>query len=210
MHTAKRNLPYAEEITCLSINHLQQQPCPSLHAWLIAKGSLTKKLKALCQAFEVKVLAEGKQTGGIGARIKQQAVWNREVLLCLDGRPWIFARTQIPESLMQLTTADFTDLGSRPLGELLFTQDEFIPGKIDIAQFSMSSELASLATPLLNTPLQNRLSQKSSPAPLWGRHRYFHVGDEQLIVSEVFLPAASEWISQNETITNEARARNSD
>ncbi|MCL1124036.1 chorismate--pyruvate lyase family protein [Shewanella surugensis] len=180
MPTSTLSFPYGEEINWLSPNHVQTPLNPSLHSWLLASDSLTLKLKEQCQHFEVKVLGEGMHTSCIGELPLQQTVWIREVLLCLDGQPWVFARTIIPEKLMIKKQADFLALGSKPLGELLFTKNEFVPGKIEIAKFSLSSRLAKFAA-----SLDQHVSE-----PLWGRRRYFHVDSEQLIVSEVFLPTA--------------------
>ena len=180
MQTSKLSFPYGEEINWISPEHIHSPLNPSLHSWLLAPDSLTQKLKQQCQHFEVKVLGEGVHTSCIGELPQQQQVWIREVLLYLDGQPWIFARTIIPQNIMNEKQADFTELGSKPLGELLFSKNEFIPGKIEIAQFSLSSRLAELAASLNQYVVE----------PLWGPRRYFHVGSEQLIVSEVFLPTA--------------------
>ena len=182
MHTSKPSFPYGEEINWLSPDSVQTPLNPFLQSWLLASDSLTQKLKEQCQHFEVKVLGEGMHTSCEGELPHQQTVWIREVLLCLDGIPWVFARTLIPEKLMNKKRNDFLALGSKPLGELLFTQSEFIPGKIELAKYSLSSRLAELAQ-----SLKQQVSE-----PLWGRRRYFHVDSEQLIVSEVFLPTAKD------------------
>ncbi|WP_299011247.1 chorismate lyase [uncultured Shewanella sp.] len=174
--------PYGEEINWLSPVNVTETLAPSLNTWLMAPDSLTQKLKDQCQHFEVKVLGEGMMTSCVGEFPQQQKVWVREVLLCLDGEPWVFARTLIPQQLMSKKQADFLALGSKPLGELLFTTNEFIPGKIEIAKFSLSSKLAALATSL----------HQEVNEPLWGRRRYFHFHSEELIVSEVFLPTAKD------------------
>ncbi|WP_299495897.1 chorismate lyase [uncultured Shewanella sp.] len=176
----KLSFPYGEEINWQSPVNIHATLDPYLNTWLIAPDSLTQKLKQQCQHFEVKVLGEGMHTSCIGELPHQQKVWVREVLLCLNGEPWVFARTLIPKQLMSIKQADFLKLGSKPLGELLFTSNQFVPGQIEIAKFSISSRLAELAKSL----------QQDVNEPLWGRRRYFHFQSEQLIVSEVFLPTA--------------------
>ena len=111
------------------------------------------------------------------------------MLLCLDSIPWVFARTLIPEKLMAERQADFLGLGTRPLGELLFSQDHFVPGRIEVASFETCSRLAHLAESL----------DQSVEHELWGRRRYFHHGEHEMIVSEIFLPAAEQAIRQLES-----------
>jgi chorismate--pyruvate lyase len=119
-------------------------------------------------------------------------VWVREVLLCLDGIPWVFARTLIPQTILSTQRNDnkyndFTRLGTRSLGELLFTSPDITPGNIEVAQFKTCGRLAALATSL----------NQHVNSSLWGRRRYFNLHDSQLIVSEIFLPAAVDYINQS-------------
>jgi chorismate--pyruvate lyase len=114
--------------------------------------------------------------------------------LCLDGIPWVFARTLIPQIILDSQHKnnghqpnDFTRLGTRPLGELLFNSPDITPGNIEVAQFETCGRLAALAT---------SLNQKVNSS-LWGRRRYFNLYGSQLIVSEIFLPAAVEYINQS-------------
>lgn len=177
--------PYGEFVTW----HLPEKspvfPVDPLKGWLLDKGSLTQNLKSCCQHFEVKVLGEGLVFPETGKWDFDEPFWEREVLLCLDGVAWIFARTLIPNMLMIQTDNSFKNLGNRPLGELLFNNDKFIPDVLEIACFNSCSKLAGLA---------NSLSQ-AVVEPLWGRRRHFHHDDQKLIVSEVFLPAAVKNIS---------------
>lgn len=115
-------------------------PASPLKEWLLAPGSLTQKLKTCCDKFEVKFLVKANVPSLEGEYPKQNTVWVREVLLCLDSVPWVFARTLIPQSLLSTRQADFLGLGTRrPLGRLLFSQDSFIPGRIEIARFDTDS-----------------------------------------------------------------------
>lgn len=180
MSVTSFSFPYGESIQWFCAQTSNNLPSSPLKDWLLAPGSLTQKLKACCNEFEVRVLGEGQLMPLAGEYPGHSSVWVREVLLCLDSTPWVFARTLIPQALLLERQADFVGLGSRPLGELLFSQDAFIPGKIEIAQFNRTSRLAQLAASL----------DQSVECPLWGRRRYFHLGQTDMFVSEMFLPAA--------------------
>jgi chorismate--pyruvate lyase len=186
MSVTKLSFPYGESIQWLSPDKIDQLPKSPLTDWLMSNESLTQKLRSHCVEFEVVVLGEGNLAPFNGEFPSQSQAWAREVLLCLDGIPWVFARTLIPGSLLQQKESDFLTLGTRPLGELLFSSDEFSPGKIEIAHFTPCHKLANLMT-----SLKQNVEQE-----LWGRRRYFSYNGEELIVSETFLPAARRLIEE--------------
>ncbi|MEZ9820212.1 chorismate lyase [Shewanella sp. 10N.286.45.A1] len=185
MTVTRLSFPYGESIKWISPDKMTNLPSPPFKDWLLSSGSLTKKLKTQCQAFEVKVLGEDTLSPLTDEYPTQQQVWIREVLLVLDGVPWIFARTLIPGRLLEIKQQDFLGLGVRPLGELLYSKDEFTPGKIEVAHFEACSKIAKLAQSL----------DQDVSGELWGRRRYFEHAQEQLIVSEIFLPAAQQAIT---------------
>jgi chorismate--pyruvate lyase len=180
MSVTSLSFPYGESIQWFSPEKAQSIPETLLKDWLLTTGSLTLRLKSVCKTFEVKVLGELITLPLSGESIANEAMWVREVLLCLDGEPWIFARTLIPQSLLDFQQQAFTHLGNKPLGELLFNHDEIQPGRIELAQFETCSKLAQLAKDLNQDVTES----------LWGRRRYFSLYNTDLIVSEIFLPAA--------------------
>ncbi len=180
------SFPYGESIQWFSPNQMPQQPSSLLKEWLLDKGSLTKKLKSHCQQFDVIVLGEDYLHPFENEFPTQNTAWVREVLLCLDGTPWVFARTLIPEEMLNNQRFNFLTLGKRPLGELLYTEGDFTPGKIEVSHFTPNHSLATLL----------KQEGQSNQQALWGRRRYFSHQDKQLIVSEIFLPAAQQIIEQ--------------
>ncbi|GIU20588.1 chorismate lyase [Shewanella sp. MBTL60-007] len=180
------SFPYGESIQWLSPEQTTNLPTPPFKDWLLSTCSLTKKLRQQCTHFEVKVLGEDNLVSAEEETLGSENIWVREVLLILDGTPWVFARTLIPGRLLEKKQQEFLGLGVRPLGELLYSQDEFTPGRIEVAHFAACSKIAKLAE-----SLQQDVSQE-----LWGRRRYFQYESEQLIVSEVFLPAAQQAIAK--------------
>ncbi|MBT1445047.1 chorismate lyase [Shewanella sp. JM162201] len=175
MSVSSLSFPYGESITWHAPDDIGL-PGAALTDWLLDGGSLTARLKTQCQRFEVKVLGESELIDTASA----EPMWVREVLLVLDGTPWVFARTLVPPSLLARLGNELTGLGERPLGELLFASDHFRPGRIEVASFDSCSALASLAESL----------GQNVPDRLWGRRRYFGCAGQELTVSEIFLPAA--------------------
>lgn len=187
MSVTKLSFPYGESLHWYAADKIPHLPPSPLKDWLLAPGSLTQKLKSHCGQFEVKVLGEDILSPFANEMPQQKQAWIREVLLCLDGLPWVFARTLVPGGMLDNAQSDFLTLGNRPLGELLFNSGEFIPGKIEVGQFNACSTLAKLIESL----------HQSSEHTLWGRRRYFSHNEQQLIVSEIFLPAAQRLIEQH-------------
>lgn len=190
MSVTRLSFPYGESIRWHSPDQIPELPTSPLKDWLLASGSLTQKLKSHCSEFEVRILGEDILSPFDSEFPSQSQAWIREVLLCLDGIPWVFARTLVPGTMLDSLQSNFLTLGTRPLGELLFTSGEFTPGKIEIGQFTPCTTLAALITSL----------DQPSDQILWGRRRYFSHRQQQLIVSEIFLPAARRSIETNKLI----------
>lgn len=95
--------------------------------WLNDEHSLTERLMAISQTgFEVELLQQA-----VGIPLwHEQAVLNqaphraatvREVVLRVDNEPFVLARSIIPMQLMRSYNSGLTELGTQPLGQLLFT-----------------------------------------------------------------------------------------
>ena len=152
-------------------------PNPHLADWLLHTGSLTERLQAQSNHFEVKVLGQAT----IDADESEQAAlvdyhkqkWQiREVVLFGDGKPWVFARSVLPEHLCKTTWAT---LGSQPLGQRIFNDDNFVRSEFVISK-------------LTQNPLVTESTSNNSHHELWGRRSAFKIEDWNLLVAEVFLP----------------------
>ena len=155
-----------------------------LKHWLLDRGSLTARLKAHYHDVRVDVLRqevapvspdEQQQFGGHGPFMQV-----REILLVCDDIPRVFARTLLPETTLNQSQADFRQLGSRPLGEVLFQTEGMQRGAIEVGCFEATSTIGRLA----------RQAAQPPGHPLWGRRSLFHVDDQPLLVAEIFLPQA--------------------
>lgn len=96
--------------------------------------------------------------------------WIREVYLTGYGKPWVYARTVMPESILKESGLSIESLGNRPLGELLFGADHFCRGALEVFRYMKFDQAARLIE------------------PLWMRRSNFTRGSLTMCVSEMFLP----------------------
>lgn len=105
-------------------------------------------------------------------------VWVREVHLLCDEQPWVFARTLIPLSTLHGRGRHLMRLGSRPLGEVLFTDPQVNRGPMEAACIQVGQRLHRRAFG----------EREESLDPIWGRRSIFHIDGQPLLVCEIFLP----------------------
>lgn len=157
-------------------------PPPCLDPWLEDRDSLTARLKRHCRIFSVRLLREWQ---GVAAEAGPDwqvgdILWYREVLLCLDNVPWVFALTEVPQATLDAGAINFKQLGERPLGELLFNNRAMKKGTLEVSRHDHHSRAYQVA-----------LFQGQTPQGLlWGRGRHFTLAGHSLRVNEIFLPAA--------------------
>lgn len=156
-------------------------PNSYLKNWLLDTGSLTERLLTQCQSFQLVVIGQAPVKISLDessllcktATDFIQEEWQvREVLLCGDGQPWVFARSIIP---MELWDRDFSGLSNTPIGKLIFNDPRFTREPFQITQLKQSN------TFLKQLALQGNLN-------LWGRRSVFNFEHLKMIVCEVFLP----------------------
>ncbi|MBO3277331.1 chorismate lyase [Pseudomonas sp. Milli4] len=162
----------------LTAAQLHPAPPASVLDWLFDQGSLTRRLTAQSDGtFAVEPLAEGwhrlrpDECAALGVADGSQG-WVREVYLHGRGQPWVFARSVAARSALEGSGFDLSLLGSRSLGELLFSDRAFHRGAIEVCRYP--------AACLPPTVRSERL---------WGRRSCFSRGSLGVLVAEVFLPA---------------------
>jgi len=153
--------------------------------WLKDEGSLTKRLiQASPGEFSVRLLRQDwgralySEQQYLGIR-RGEAAMVREVELCSDGTPWVFARSLIPATSLSGSARRLAHLGEKPLGAVLFADRNVCRGKTQIARILPRHPLFSSATSHLKQP----------PKELWGRRTLFYIAGKPLLVNEIFLPA---------------------
>ncbi len=159
--------------------HTNSTSSAALNDWLFDQGSLTQRLTQLCRnQFTVEVLAEGWQTltddECHALNIPNNSCgWAREVFLCDKQRPWVFARSVASQAELQASSFDISQLGTRSLGELLFSHQAFNRGEMYICQM-----------PCLQLP--ERTQQLAAPQKyLWARRSCFQKNTLGVLVAEV-------------------------
>ncbi len=153
------------------------QPAAVMLDWLCDQGSLTRRLMASgSDDFRVEVLNEQQQparadeAAALGLS-SGQPLWVREVLLHTAGAPRVFARTVADLQAFNSLGVHLENLGSRSLGELLFSDPRIQREPIEISRY-----------PAAWLPAAHRAEH------CWARRSCFSSDRLQLLVCEVFLP----------------------
>lgn len=149
--------------------------CGGRTAALLQSPSLTAALRGLGFAFTVQLLDLGIRPAGtwFGPSEKQEG-FVRDVLLCLDGEPVVWARSACGRHSLW---RDVLDCGTRPLGERLF--DGSLPLTRSIFEFAGRQEGG---------------AQNGLPLPAFAARRsWFEMRGERLGLVECFLPALEKY-----------------
>ena len=155
-----------------------------LLTWLLEPGSLTAKLKQHSQSFRVEVLGQKIEAcDELEANEVIQAgdkVLVREVLLYCDDTPQVFARSLMPLSTLTDEEQQLAELGTQPLGQVLFNNPTLERKNLEIAYFDQNTSVAKLV---------NTLSiNVNETIRMWGRRSLFFIHQKPLMVAEIFLP----------------------
>lgn len=154
-----------------------------LHPWLSDPGSLTARIVAHCDKFQVRVLGEQRalpladERTLIGLPPGRHA-WTREVLLLADGVPVVFAHSVLAPGDLNGAWHMAQAIGSRPLGAALFADPSICRGPLSAARLAPQHPLHRHACKALGEPLPT----------LWARRSRFCRLGRPLLVTEVFLP----------------------
>ncbi|CAI3924068.1 4-hydroxybenzoate synthetase (chorismate-pyruvate lyase) (UbiC) (PDB:1FW9) [Commensalibacter communis] len=145
--------------------------------WLFNQGSLTKRLVELSDnQFSLEILSEKTQKLRQDecdylniSSSSQQSV--REVLLKGKEIPWVYARSIILcNNIDQNDTSILINIGTNPLGSILFEKDQFDRSVIEVTKYPA-----------------NLLSFEHSDNDLWARRSKFNSDTHIVLVQEIFL-----------------------
>lgn len=155
---------------------------PHLRSWLSEPDSLTTRCQRACRDFRVRLLRyeQGRPLADESAACARgrQPAWVREVVLECDGRPVIFAHTTLSTGTRGRLSRWMAGLGTRSLGSLLFAFPGFQRGVIEFCRLDKRH------------PLFQRASASGLAGPvLWARRSRHRLGAQEVLVTEVFLPA---------------------
>lgn len=156
----------------------------SLRGWLTDQGSLTRRLQARCTAFRVRPFATGvarphaDEYALLGLAPGRRA-YVREVALLCDGVPVVFAHSVLPLAGLRGGWSGISRLGSRSLGETLFSNRRIVRQPLAYRKLRRGHPLHRRAGLQLEADFQG----------LWARRSLFCLNGHPLLVTEVFLPA---------------------
>jgi chorismate lyase len=157
-----------------------------LHPWLADPASLTARIVARCDKFQVRVLRETRAPPFLDehdliALPLQRHAWMREVLLIADGVPVVFAHSILSPRDLTGAWHMARAIGSRPLGAALFADPGISRGPLHAARLTPAHPLHRHAAAAVGTSLPT----------LWGRRSRFCRSGRPLLVTEVFLPGVA-------------------
>jgi len=158
----------------------------NIQSWTYEPGSLTQRLRDYYgDAIGVKILLQQWNTPFLSERRSLKLHENkysliREVLLHADGKPLILARTIIPAKTIKVAKSNLAHLGSRPLGEVIFSYPKLERIEMDVT--------------LVDAPTwtQPAIEEGHILQPIWGRRTVYSIAQRQMLVSEFFLPGVLE------------------
>ena len=151
-------------------------------AWLQDKGSLTQRLiHASDGYFEVCVISNQwgvpsqSEARALMLKPRQKAII-REVELHCHGQAWVCARSIIPHSTLTGRLRQFKNIGTKPLGGLLFKHHNMVRGVLEV------------------TSLKQVHNQKQH----WARRSVFYLDGKGILVTEVFMPPMASVLPQGD------------
>lgn len=157
-----------------------------LHPWLFDPRSLTRRLARHCPGGpQVRLLGqrwcvpphEERIRLGLPPRVRALV---REVVLSCNGVPFVFGRSVFPRSSIRHARWRIGHLGSRPLGDVLFSTPGMQRVSAQVSAIAPEDLLFRRAT----------LAMHPVPLPAWQRHSLFARDGADLLVSELFLEPA--------------------
>ena len=138
----------------------------NIRSWLLENGPITKRIKQN-GVFRLHLIQDEFSTINQSDKDFIQCTSNkiklREVLLYCDDSPIVFAQTIIPAETISKGLKQLGNLGSRPLGDILFKESVFTKDIVLYALFEKNSSL------------------------YWGRKAKYMVNGYKFSVMEVFL-----------------------
>ncbi len=155
----------------------------TLHPFIFHTGSLTRYIRQQCHGkFNIAIKSESWQypmqdeVQLIKTR-QSEKVFIRESWLKCDDKALIYARTIIPRKTLTGKNKKLTELGNKPLGEILFSGKTSYRASMRYAEITKTCSLYNQV--ISNDEINSRL---------WARQSLFYIRKKPLLIIEVFLP----------------------
>ena len=158
-------------------------------SWLLDNSSLTDRLNNFYkEVFSVKPLSQSwnfplESEIALLENTRNEKALIRKVVLCLNEKPVVFARSVIPKITMEGSLSHLKELGDKSLGAILFDTPGILRSSFEIALISGNDPY-----------LPQEFFQSNS---VWGRRSCFSIFSKRIIVSEVFLNSFEPWTLNN-------------
>lgn len=172
------------------VNHVQAPK--TMRHWLADRGSLTAKLIAHSNQFQVQRIHQQQEFcwadefAAIGLTSVGK-VHAREVLLRCDGVPAVYAHTILPLNSTASQWPLFRTLGNKSLGSTLFGDPQVQRGALQFARLQANHPAMKRARLLIkNEQMPMELNQ-----PLFARRSLFYRRGGVMLVTELFLPSVA-------------------
>lgn len=171
-------------------NELSNQEKPDdkrLHEFLFQSGSLSRSIEECCRGtFNIELKNESwsapmSDENQLLALIDNEITFIRESWLKCDNKRLVYARTVIPRITFEGESQELMELGNKPLGNILFSDNKTYRTNMRYAKIPLHCDLHKQAT--MDTDIVTEL---------WGRQSLFYINNNPLLVTEVFLPTISE------------------
>ncbi len=152
-------------------------------SWIYEADSITQRLRNYYGArVRVQVIKNHWQRAFISENnllkhSPNKYTLTREVLLYADDIPLVLARTIIPQKTVRSAQHNLSHLGSRPLGEVIFSYP-----KLE----RLALEITKIPCHLWHPAVRQQAQIEQA---LWGRRTIYAINHHPLLVSEFFLPA---------------------
>lgn len=153
-------------------------------SWIYEAGSLTRRLRSYYgSAVKVEVVYQRWLTPFLSERkllgqAEHRYCMTREVMLHANGMPLILARTIMPKQTIRSAHRNLSRLGSRPLGEVIFSYPDI--ERLDLQVTALSPSAWS----------PNAVELGAIRTPVWGRRTVYAIMHQPLLVNEFFMPGA--------------------
>lgn len=171
-------------------NKLNTEDMPEdkrLQNFLFQSGSLSRSIEDNCTgSFNVELKNESWSTpmpeeAELLKLEINEITFVRESWLKCDDKKLVYARTVIPRLTYENASHELTELGNKPLGNILFNDDSTYRSNMQYAKIPSDCTLYKQAT-----------TGTDSIFDLWGRQSLFYIDKNPLLITEVFLPTILE------------------
>ena len=158
-----------------------------LFLFLFENGSLTRLIQDRCKGrFHIDLINESwaeamSDEKNLLSLRNNEITFIRESYLKCNNKKLVYARTVIPQPTLREQNQTLTRLGQRPLGEILFKNNNVCRKSIKYAKIPSSNKLYKKA-----------INYSAISLEIYGRQSIFCIKSKPLLVIEIFLPSIME------------------